>query len=138
MKYAITLASFRKIEPINETLSTVATQGYDAIEMFGEPNDVDVKQLHDTFNSYNMPVCGITGMWGSISPEGWKRKMLSGDPTLVQASERYVIDCIKMCNSLGGKEVNICLFADDVPGLDKTHRIIPAKDRSFLQQRQFQ
>jgi sugar phosphate isomerase/epimerase len=132
IKYAITLASFRKIEPIDQTLSTVANQGYDAIEMFGEPAEVDVKQLRDTFSSYSLPVCGLTGMWGSISPEGWKRKILSSDPVLVQASEQYVIDCVKMCNILEGEEINICLFADDVPGFDKTHRIIPAKDKELF------
>jgi D-psicose/D-tagatose/L-ribulose 3-epimerase len=132
MKYAITLASFRKIEPIDETLATLAKQGYDAIEMFGEPSEVDVKKLRDTFSSYNFPVCGITGMWGSVSPESWKRKMLSNDPILVQTSEQYVIDCLKMCNILGGKQMNICLFADDMPGFDRTHRTIPAKEKELF------
>jgi D-psicose/D-tagatose/L-ribulose 3-epimerase len=132
MKYAITLASFRKIEPIEDTLATLAKQGYDAIEMFGEPSEVDAKKLRDTFSSYNLSVCGITGMWGSISPDGWKRRLLSTDQMLVQASEQYVIDCLKMCNILGGKEMNICLFADDIQGFDKTHRTIPAKEKELF------
>jgi D-psicose/D-tagatose/L-ribulose 3-epimerase len=132
MKYAITLASFRKIEPIEDTLATLTKQGYEAIEMFGEPTEVDAKKLHDTFSSYNLSVCGITGMWGSISPDGWKRKLLSRDPTLVQASEQYVIDCLKMCNILGGKEMNICLFADKKQGFDGTHRTIPAKEKELF------
>jgi sugar phosphate isomerase/epimerase len=132
MKYAITLASFRKIEPIEDTLATLTKQGYDAIEMFGEPAEVDAKKLHDTFSSYNLSVCGITGMWGSISPDGWRRKLLSTDPTLVQASEQYVIDCLKMCNILGGKEMNICLFADEKQGFDGTHRTIPAKEKELF------
>lgn len=132
MKYAITLASFRKIEPIEDTLATLARQGYDAIEMFGEPSEVDAKKLRDTFSSYNLSVCGITGMWGSISPDGWKRKLLSTDHMLVQASEQYVIDCLKMCNILGGKEMNICLFADDIQGFDKTHGTIPAKEKELF------
>jgi D-psicose/D-tagatose/L-ribulose 3-epimerase len=132
MKYAITLASFRKIEPIEDTLATLAKQGYDAIEMFGEPSEVDAKKLRDTFSSYNLSVCGITGMWGSISPDGWKRRLLSTDQIVVQASEQYVIDCLKMCNILGGKEMNICLFADDIQGFDKTHRTIPAKEKELF------
>jgi D-psicose/D-tagatose/L-ribulose 3-epimerase len=132
MKYAITLASFRKIELIEDTLATLTKQGYDAIEMFGEPSEVDLKKLHDTFSSYNLSVCGITGMWGSISPDGWKRKLLSTDPMLVQASEQYVIDCVKMCNILGGKEMNICLFADEKQGFDGTHRTIPAKEKELF------
>jgi sugar phosphate isomerase/epimerase len=95
MNYAMTLASFRKIEPIEETLTTLARQGYDAIEMFGEPTEVDAKKLRDTFSSYNLSVCGITGMWGSISTNGWKRRLLSTDPVLVQASEQYVIQAMQ-------------------------------------------
>jgi D-psicose/D-tagatose/L-ribulose 3-epimerase len=132
MNYAITLASFRKIEPIEETLATLAKQGYEAIEMFGEPSEVDAKKLRDTFSSYNLPVCGITGMWGSISPDGWKRKLLSTDPLLVQASEQYVIDCVKLCNILGGKEMNVCLFADDIQGFDRTHGTIPAEEKKLF------
>src|SRR5919108_3075407 len=132
MKYAITLASFRKIEPIEETLATLARQSYDAIEMFGEPSEVDAKKLRDTFSSYNLPVCGITGMWGSVSPNSWKRKLLSTDPILVQASEKYVVDCLNMCNILGGKEMNICLFADDIQRLDRTHSTISVKEKELF------
>src|SRR5919197_6542607 len=106
MKYSITLASFRRIEPIGETLVKLARHGFDAVEMFGEPRGVDLAKLRDIFSSYCIPVCGITGMWGSISKDGWKRKLLSADPALVQASEQYVHDCVRMCNQLGGKEMN--------------------------------
>jgi D-psicose/D-tagatose/L-ribulose 3-epimerase len=132
MKYAITLASFRKIEPIEDTLATLVKQGYDAVEMYGEPSEVDAKKLRDTFSSYSLPVCGITGMWGSVSMDSWKRKLLSNEPILMQASEQYVIDCLKMCNILGGKEMNICLFVDDMPGFDRTHRTIAAKEKELF------
>jgi D-psicose/D-tagatose/L-ribulose 3-epimerase len=128
----MTLASFRKIEPIEDTLTTLAKQGYDAVEMYGEPSEGDAKKLRDTFSSYSLPVCGITGMWGSVSMDSWKRKLLSTDPMLVQASEQYVIDCVKMCNILGGKEMNICLFADDMSAFDRTHRIIAAKEKELF------
>lgn len=132
MKYAITLASFRKIEPIDNTLTVIARQGYDAIEMFGEPSEVDAKKLLDSLNSYGLSVCGVTGMWGSISSNGWKRRLLSSDPMLVQASEQYVIDCLKLCNILGGHEMNVCLFADDMQGVDRTHRIISANEKELF------
>ena len=70
MKYAITLASFRNIEPVEDTLATLAKQGYRAMEMFGEPSEVDAKKLLDSLNSYGLSVCGVTGMWGSISSDG--------------------------------------------------------------------
>jgi D-psicose/D-tagatose/L-ribulose 3-epimerase len=132
MKYAITLASFRKIEPIDNTLAVLARQGYDAIEMFGEPSEVDAKKLVDSLNSYGLSVCGVTGMWGSISSDGWKRRLLSRDPMIVQASEQYVIDCLKLCHILGGHEMNVCLFADDVQGVDRTHRVISANEKELF------
>ena len=132
MKYAITLASFRKIEPIDNTLTVLARQGYDAIEMFGEPSEVDAKKLLDSLNSYGLSVCGVTGMWGSISSNGWKRRLLSSDPMLVQTSEQYVIDCLKLCNILGGHEMNVCLFADEMQGVDRTHRIISANEKELF------
>jgi sugar phosphate isomerase/epimerase len=132
MKYAITLASFRKIAPIEDTLAMLAKQGYDGIEMFGEPNEVDTKKFLDSLNSYGLSVCGVTGMWGSISRDGWKRRLLSSDPTLVQGSEQYVIDCLEMCSILEGREMNVCLFADDAQGVDRTHRIISANDKELF------
>ena len=132
MRYAITLASFRNIEPIEDTLATLARQGYDAMEMYGEPGEVDAKKLLDSLASYGLPVCGVTGMWGSISKNGWKRRLLSSDPAIVQASEQYVMDCLQLCNIIGGHEMNICLFADDTRGLDKTHRIIPLNEKEIF------
>src|SRR5215210_875085 len=129
MKYAITLASFRKIELIEDTMATLVKQGYHAMEMFGEPSEVNAKKLLDSLNSYGLSVCGVTGMWGSISSEGWKRRLLSNDPKLVQASEQYVLDCLKLCNILGGHEMNVCLFADEIKGVDRTHREISANEK---------
>jgi sugar phosphate isomerase/epimerase len=102
------------------------------MEMFGEPSEVDAKKLLDSLNSYGLSVCGVTGMWGSISSDGWKRRLLSSDPKLVQASEQYVIDCLKLCNTLGGHEMNVCLFADEIKGFDRTHRIISPKEKELF------
>jgi sugar phosphate isomerase/epimerase len=113
-------------------LTVLARQGYDAIEMFGEPSEVDTKKLLDSLNSYGLSVCGVTGMWGSISSDGWKRRLLSSDPMLVQASEQYVIDCLKLCNILGGHEMNVCLFADEMQGVDRTHRIVSANEKELF------
>ena len=76
-KYSITLSSFRNIETLERTLERLVQQGYDAVEMFGEPENVDLKSLIDTFHSFDIPLTGVTGMWGSISPNGWKRRFIS-------------------------------------------------------------
>ena len=129
LRYSITLSSFNHIEPIERTLERLQGQGYDAVEMFGEPKKMEMKKLRDVFDSFNFPVCGITGMWGSISEDGWKRKLLSIDRSITKHAEEYVMDCIKMCQTIGGNETNICLFADtEMAAFDRNHRLL-SEDR---------
>ena len=124
-KYSITLSSFRNVEPLEQTLERLVQQGYDAVEMFGEPETVHFKSLEQTFKSFDINVDGITGMWGSMTSDGWKRRFLSTDPSIVTNSEKYVQRCIEMCQYLGGKKTNICLFADDnLFTFDSNHYVI--------------
>ena len=123
-KYSITLSSFRKIESIEQTLARLKEQGYDAVEMFGEPEQTNLRDLRETFVSYDLPVCGITGMWGREGEKGWNRNLLSIDPHIVEQSENYVRKCIEMCQYLGGNEINVCLFADDGQLFDANHRVL--------------
>lgn len=136
LKYAITLSSFCHIEPIERTLERLQGQGYDAVEMFGEPQKMGMKKLRDIFDSFNFHVCGITGMWGSISEDSWKRRILSADRSITKHTEEYVMDCIKMCQSLGGNEMNICLFADsDMATFDRNHRTLSGDKKEAVIQK---
>ncbi len=128
MKYSITLASFRNVEPLEETLSKLAKSGLDAVEMYGEPGAVKIGKVKETLSSFRMPVCGVTGMWGNVSRDGWKRKILSSDPALVRASKKYVRDCARMRAELGGDVMNVCLFADELKKFDGTH-CVPSEDK---------
>lgn len=136
LKYAITLSSFCHIEPIERTLERLQGQGYDAVEMFGEPQKMGMKKLRDIFDSFNFHVCGITGMWGSISEDSWKRRILSADRSITKHTEEYVMDCIKMCQSVGGNEMNICLFADsDTATFDRNHRTLSGDKKEAVIQK---
>lgn len=133
-KYAVTLAPFRDVEPVGQTLQRVSALGYDSVEMYGEPDKVDVRKLRELSGSYGVAVCGVTGMWGSISEEGWKRKLLSSDASLQKHATDYVKKCVQMCRSLGGGHLNVCLFADDsLSFYDKTHRVMPADRKRNMQ-----
>ncbi|MGA7542032.1 MAG: sugar phosphate isomerase/epimerase family protein [Nitrososphaeraceae archaeon] len=136
LKYAITLSSFCHIEPLQRTLERLQGQGYDAVEMFGEPQKMGMKKLRDIFDSFNFHVCGITGMWGSISEDSWKRRILSADRSITKHTEEYVMDCIKMCQSVGGNEMNICLFADsDMATFDRNHRSLSGDKKEAVIQK---
>ena len=134
-KYAITLASFRGVESLDQTLKMVSSLGYDAVEMYGEPDRTDAGKLAELFDSYGMTVCGITGMWGAASEDGQKRQLLSSDSDLRRYAADYVKKCVSMCHLLGGKHMNICLFADEkLSFFERTHRAIPAYGKKEMRE----
>ena len=47
-KYSITLSSFKDIEPLKTTLE--AMLGFDAVEIYCEPDSVDVGSIIDLFH----------------------------------------------------------------------------------------
>lgn len=133
-RYSITLASFRKIEPLEQTLGRLKDQKYDAVEMFGEPGLVNIKDIGQAFSSHGLGVSGITGMWGRQSGDQ-NRKLLSVDPAIVNHAEKYVKECVKMCRQLGGREINVCLFADNGDVLDANHQTLSEKQRKTTLER---
>ena len=135
--YSITLSSFFKIENINTTLEKLSALGFQLLEMYGEPNDVNIKYFSDLFNSFNFKIIGITGMWGRISPLGWKRRLLSNDKSYRKYAENYVIQCIRLCNYLGCNKINICLFSDPFDSFDLTHRSILENQKQNILSKSF-
>ena len=100
-KYSITLSSFKDIEPLKTTLERMTMLGFDAVEMYGEPDSVDVGSIIDLFHSHNIAISGITGMWGCASKESSGRKLVTRNKSNV---------------------FNICLFSDDsLVQADKNH-----------------
>ena len=129
LTYSITLSSFSSIEDIYVTLEKLADIGFNQLEMFGEPDEIDLKFMNDIILSFNFKIIGITGMWGKISPMGWKRRILSNDISFRKYSENYVIKCIEMCNYFGGDKINVCLFADPLDWFDSNHGFISHNDK---------
>ena len=135
MKYAITLASFRQIEPLQTTLEKLSGLGFDALEMYGEPGTGRFRKLADLFGSYQFRICGVTGVWGAANSGGQNRILLTSNRALQKQAQAYVKDCIKMCQFLGGRHLNVCLFSDkNLSTYERTHRIVSlAKKRKILQ-----
>jgi sugar phosphate isomerase/epimerase len=137
LSYSITLSSFLNIEDINITLEKLSDVGFNQLEMFGEPDDIDLKYINDIVSSFNFKIIGITGMWGLTSSNGWKRRILSNDISLRKYSENYLIKCIEMCNYLGGNKINVCLFSDPLNSFDLTHRFISHSDKKNVLSKSF-
>jgi D-psicose/D-tagatose/L-ribulose 3-epimerase len=135
--YSITLSSFFNIENILLTLEKLSAVGFDQLEMYGEPDEMDLKYIKDIILSFNFKIIGITGMWGKISPSGWKRRLLSNDISFRKYSENYLIKCIEMCRYLEGNKINICLFSDPINSLDLTHKFISEDKKKKLVSKSF-
>lgn len=121
-KYSITLSSFKDIEPLKTTLKRMTMLGFDAVEMYGEPDSVDVGSIIDLFHSHNISVSGITGMWGCASKESSGRKLITRNKSIFFQTQDYIKKCIELCEKLDGNVFNICLFSDDsLVKVDKNH-----------------
>jgi sugar phosphate isomerase/epimerase len=134
MRYAITLSSLRKInEPIDKEIERLLSQGYDAVEMYGDPHEARVRSIKETLNSYDMAVCGVTGMWGTITENGWKRSLTSTNTDILKHTCKYVKDCIEMCREFGGHEMNICLVSsEELSGFDSTHDMLMTEQKERM------
>jgi D-psicose/D-tagatose/L-ribulose 3-epimerase len=129
--YSITLSSFRNVQKNEiETLENLNKLGLTEVEIHGEPDDINLNHLRDILNSFDIRAIGITGMWGKSSSNGWKRRLLSNDKSILKYSQDYVLNCIKLCNYFGGKRINLCLFSDPIYSFDVTHRNVTGDDKT--------
>lgn len=121
-KYSITLSSFKDIEPLKTTLERMTMLGFDAVEMYGEPDSMDVGSIIDLIHSHNISISGITGMWGCASKESSGRKLVTRNKSIFFQTQHYIKKCIELCEKLDGNVFNICLFCDDsLVQVDKNH-----------------
>jgi sugar phosphate isomerase/epimerase len=121
-KYSITLSSFINLEPIQKTLKNLKQQGFDTVEVYGEPDLIDVTSISHLLDSLSMNVSGVTGMWGFSSTEYKSRNLVSNNNYSLIAAQDYVKKCILLCHNLGGSTFNICLFSDTPLILNGNHK----------------
>lgn len=130
--HSITLSSFMHLEPIQVTLENLKKIGINTVEVYGEPDLIDVKNLMQQFNSFSINVSGITGMWGLSSANNKSRNLVTTDNNSRIAAQNYVKKCIGLCHHLGGKTFNICLFSDNPLISDGNHRFLPVDRKREL------
>jgi D-psicose/D-tagatose/L-ribulose 3-epimerase len=131
-EYSITLSSFKNLEPIQVTLEKLKNQGFSTVEVYGEPDFIDVKNLMDQFDSYSIKISGVTGMWGLSSADNKSRNLVTTDSRLRLAAQNYVKKCVNLCHDLGGKTFNICLFSDEPLISDGNHKFLPVEMKRKL------
>jgi sugar phosphate isomerase/epimerase len=120
------------LEPIQVTLENLKNHGINTVEVYGEPDLIDVKNLMQQFDSFSIDVSGITGMWGLSSVNNKSRNLVTADNNSLIAAQSYVKKCVVLCHQLGGKTFNICLFSDKPLIADGNHRFLPVDKKRKL------
>ena len=132
-KYSITLSSFKNLEPIQKTLENLKQQGFDTVEVYGEPDLIDAKKLSNLLDSFSMHVSGVTGMWNFHSSEYKSRNLITTNNDSLVSVKNYVKKCILLCHTLGGNTFNICLFSDIPLISDANHKnLLRDEKRKFV------
>jgi sugar phosphate isomerase/epimerase len=131
-KYSITLSSFRNLEPIQTTLENLNNLGFNSLEVYGEPDSLDVDNLIDQLDSYSIGVSGVTGMWGHSSGHSKFRNLVTANNEILTAAQNYVKKCIFLCQRLGGSTFNICLFSNKPLISDSNHKTLLPREKIKL------
>ena len=133
VKFSITLDSLSGLGSIEQVVKLLIEFGLYYIEIPGDPLNTSLKNNLEIFNTYNLSVIGVTGLW--TRSKGLSPILLTDDQGILSYSINYIKECIKMCNHFGGTFFNICLLSDKDLQLDYNHEVIPNNDKKKLLKR---
>jgi sugar phosphate isomerase/epimerase len=97
----VAMHNWMRAEPIETTIGRLAKCGYDAIEISGEPERYNTKDVRKLLTDH-----GLT-CWGSVTLMLGERNLLAANEKARAASVKYVKDTITMVKELGGQEITI-------------------------------
>ena len=97
----LSMHNWMRAEPIDITIRRLAKYGYESIEISGDPDNYDTKEVKKLLDENNLKC------WGSVSLMFAGRDLIHADPAVREASVKYINDCITMVKELGGVEMTI-------------------------------
>ncbi|MCY3899947.1 MAG: sugar phosphate isomerase/epimerase [Caldilineaceae bacterium] len=97
----LSMHNWMRAEPINVTVRRLARYGYKSIEISGEPDVFDTKELR-TILAENGIAC-----WGAVSLMFEGRDLIHADESVRATSIKYLNDCITMVKELDGYEMTV-------------------------------
>ena len=131
VNFSITIDSFTKIEPLENTIKTLVELGINNIELSGDPSNFYSQKNLELVNTFSISVLGVTGKWtsskGKMTPI-----LLTSDHQILSYSKNYIKECVKMCNFFGGSFFNVCLLSNYDLKIDSNHEMIPNKEKMKL------
>ncbi|MYC94724.1 MAG: sugar phosphate isomerase/epimerase [Caldilineaceae bacterium SB0661_bin_32] len=97
----LSMHNWMRAEPIEVTVRRLARYGYKSIEISGEPDIFDTKELR-TLLAENGIAC-----WGAVSLMFEGRDLIHADEAVRATSISYLNECITMAKELDGYEMTI-------------------------------
>ena len=97
----LSMHNWMRAEPIDVTIRRLARYGYKSIELSGEPEIFDTKELRKLL-AENGIAC-----WGAVSLMFEGRDLIHADEAVRATSINYLNDCITMAKELDGYEMTI-------------------------------
>jgi sugar phosphate isomerase/epimerase len=107
----LSMHNWMRAEPLEVTMARLQKYGYKSIEISGEPETFDTREVRSLLRRYNVRC------WGSVTLMLEERNLVARDEGQRAASVRYVEECVTMVKELEGEEMTI------VPGT--VGRIVP-------------
>ncbi len=97
----ISMHNWMRAEPIGVTIRRLAKYGYDSIEISGEPEKYDTKEVRGLLKEHGLRC------WGSVSLMFAGRDLIHADEAVRASSVQYLKDCVTMVKELEGHEMTI-------------------------------
>jgi sugar phosphate isomerase/epimerase len=97
----LSMHNWMRPEPLEVTVARLAKYGYKSIEISGEPDVYDTKQVKSILDD-----CGIK-CWGAVTLMLADRNLLARDEAQRAKSVQYTKDCVTMAKELDGQELTI-------------------------------
>lgn len=97
----LSMHNWMRAEPIETTIRRLARYGYESIEISGEPEIYDTKQVKRLLAEHGLRC------WGSVSLMFEGRDLIHADEQVRATSIAYIKECITMVKELDGHEMTI-------------------------------
>lgn len=97
----LSMHNWMRAEQIDVTIRRLAKSGYDAIEIEGEPEKYDTKQVKSLLKENNI------SCFGSVSLMFEGRDLIHADEGIRASTIQYLKDCVTMAKELEGREMTI-------------------------------
>ena len=97
----LSMHNWMRAEQIEVTIARLAKYGYKSIEISGEPEKYDTKEVRGLLNQYGL------SCWGSVTLMFPGLCFPAADEATRSRTVKYVKDCITMVKELDGQEMTI-------------------------------